>query len=191
MKTTRLLLLNVFIFILFLSVAQTPDSFEHAMWQWVEGSEISDKRLNEVAPHFPRPEAVDYDMGLYDLEIIRWQKLFCFEYEAIVNAPELVALNPYYDGYEDIIQVPYFIRPLSSFDKPVKKDTGNPFEDQLAYELDMQAWYYVFEPDQFRHIYQMDLDFSEDFDGEAYRAEIIKKIEETEKQKQLNNSENN
>ena len=191
MRITRPLLINIFMFILFLSYAQEQNSFEHAIWQWVEGSQISDKQLNQVAPHFPHPQKVGYDKEAYDLEILRWQKLFCFEYEALINAPELVALNPYYTEYQDIIQVPYFIRPLSSFDKPVKKDTGNSFDDQLAYELDLQAWYFVFEPDQFKHIYKIDENFSEHFDADAYRAQIIKKIEETEKQKKLNNKEIN
>lgn len=191
MHLPRLFLTHLLLFILLMGYSQEQESFEHSMWQWVEGSKISDKRLNEVAPHFPHPSSVDFNKEAYDLELLRWQKLYCFEYEAFVNAPELVALNPYYTEYQDIIQVPFFIRPLSSFDKPVKKDTGNPFEDQLAYELDLQAWYFVFEPDQFRHIYKIDENFSKDFDADLYRAQVIKKIEETEKQKQLNNTETN
>lgn len=191
MQTYRLSILTFFMFVLFMANAQSDGNFEHAMWQWVEGSNISDKRMNEVAPHFPHPKDYAYDMESYDFAILRWQKLYCFEYEALVNAPELTALNPYYTEYQDIIKVPYFIRPLSSFDKPVKKDTGNAFEDELNYELDLQAWYFVFEPDKFQHIYKIDPDFSENFDSEAYRNQIIKKIEETEKQKSLNQVENN
>ena len=191
MHYPRLLTLTCFVFVLFTINAQNNQQFEHAMWQWVEGSNISDKRMNEVAPHFPHPSDSDYNMESYDLAIYRWQKLYCFEYEALINAPELTALNPYYTEYQDIIKVPYFIRPLSSFDKPVRKDTGNPFEDDLNYELDIQAWYFVFEPDEFQHRYKIDPDFSVDFDAEAYRFQVIKKIEETEKQKSLNNVETN
>lgn len=191
MQYLRLITLTCFVFVLFISKAQNNEVFEHAMWQWVEGSKISDKRMNEVAPHFPNPSDHGYNLESYDQAIFKWQKLFCFEYEALINAPELTALNPYYTEYQDIIQVPYFIRPLTSFDKPVKQNTGNAFEDELNYELDLQAWYFVFEPDQFQHIYKIDPDFSEHFDAEAYRNQIIKKIEETEKQKNLNKFEMN
>lgn len=180
-------LLSIF---LFFSNAQVGD-FEHAMWQWVEGSKISDKRLNEVAPHFPHPSASNYDMKQYDFAVLKWQKLYCFEYEALINAPELTALNPYYEGYVNIIQMPYFIRPLSSFDKPVYKDTGNTFDDQLDYELNLQAWYFVFHPDQFYKIYKIKAAFPEWFDADAYRAQVIKKIEETQKQIAHKNVEQN
>ena len=186
----KFLLTTFFAVFLFLSNAQTQ-AFEHALWQWVEGSNISDKRLNEVAPHFPRPDEVDYSLERYDLLIQKWQKLYCFEYEALMNAPELTALNPYYDGYVDLIQMPYFIRPLSSFDKPELKNTGDAFADELEYELNVQAWYFVFYPEQFYKIYKIKPTFPDWFDPTAYRAQIVKKIEETEKQKSQKNSEQN
>lgn len=166
-------------FLLSLSQAQDQSSFRNSFWQWVEGANVSDKRMREIAPHFPHPKDVAYDMEQYNFEIVRWQKIYCFEYEALVNAPELTASNPYYDGYQDIIQLPYFIRPLSSFDKPTKKNTGNEFEDQLEYELDMQAWYFVFEPAEFYKIYKIKPTFPSWFDADAYKTQVIKKIEET------------
>lgn len=175
----KYVLATVFIIFATLVTAQDNSTFEHSFWQWVNGSEISDKRMNELAPHFPLPKDVAYDVEQYDYQIVRWQKLFCFEYEALINAPELTALNPYYDGYQDIIQLPYFIRPLSSFEKPEKQDTGNEFDDQLAYELDLQAWYFVFEPSDFYQIYKIKPTFPSWFDAEAYKADIIKKIEDT------------
>jgi hypothetical protein len=184
------LLTVVFSFSLILVIAQEL-VFEHAMWQWVSASKISDKRLNTVAPHFPKPASVNFKMEPYDQEIQKWQKLFCFEYEALINAPELTALNPYYTSYEDIIQMPYFIRPLSSYEKPQPKNTGNSFEDDLDHELDIQAWYFVFHPDQFYQIYKIKPTFPEWFDLDAYRIQIIKKIDETEKQIALKNTEKN
>lgn len=179
-------------FTVFLWAAQAQSEvFEHAMWQWVNGSNISDKRLNEVAPHFPNPATVQYNMEQYDFAIQKWQKLYCFEYEALVNAPELTALNPYYEGYIDIMEMPYFIRPLASYDKPVLKNTGNKFDDELNYELDVQAWYFVFHPDQFYQIYKIKPSFPKWFDVAAYRSQIVKKIEETKKQLALENKEQN
>lgn len=169
----------LFIFLFTFSNAQDQTRVENSFWQWVNGSDISDKRLNELAPHFPQPKDVAYDTEQYNNEIVRWQKIYCFEYEALINAPELTASNPYYDGYQDVIQLPYFIRPLSSFDKPTKKNTGKEFEDQLEYELDLQAWYFVFEPAEFYKIYKIRPTFPSWFDAEAYKAQVIKKIEDT------------
>ena len=175
---------------LLLSKAQN-EVFEHSLWQWVQGSNISDKRLKTVAPHFPHPQDVNYNMEQYDFAIQKWQKLYCFEYESFVNAPELTALNPYYTGYIDIMEMPYFIRPLSSYDKPLRKNTSDSFEDELGYELDLQAWYFVFQPEQFYRIYKIKPSFPEWFDVDAYRAQIVKKIEETKKQIALKNTEKN
>ena len=175
-------LLFSFITLFFSAQAQQAGSFEHSWWQWVEGSKISDKRLNEIAPHFPKPEAYNFSHENYDLAIAKWQRLYCFEYEALINAPELVALNPYYTGYQDIVQMPYFIRPLSSYEKPTKKDTGNSFEDELEHELDIQAWYFVFHPDEFYQMYGVRPELPAWFDIDDYRAQIIKKIEESKKQ---------
>ncbi len=174
----KYLLTTFLIALVTLTFAQEETTFEHAFWQWVDGADISDKRLNEVAPHFPIPANHDFDMEKYDVEVQRWQKLYCFEYEALINAPELTALNPYYDGYQDIIKLPYFIRPLSSFDKPVQKANSN-WEEQLEFELDLQAWYFVFAPDEFYKIYKIKPTFPSWFDAQAFKADIIKKIEDT------------
>jgi hypothetical protein len=186
----KFILTILFSIFLLVSKAQN-EGFEHSMWQWVQGSKISDKRLNTVAPHFPNPKEVNYNMEQYDFAIQRWQKLYCFEYEAFVNAPELTALNPYYTGYVDIMEIPYFIRPLSSYEKPQLKNTGNKFEDELNFELDMQAWYFVFHPDQFYQIYKIKPIFPEWFDVGAYKTQIVKKIEETKKQTALKKTEQN
>ncbi|MCB0509205.1 MAG: hypothetical protein H6579_05295 [Chitinophagales bacterium] len=172
--------------VLCLGTSYSQEKIEHSYWEWVVGSEISDKRLNEIAPHFPRGDDSQYNSSNYDQAILRWQKLYCFEYEALINAPELTRLNPYYTGYENIVEIPYFIRPLSSYDKPIKKETGNDFEDELDYELDLQAWYFVFAPEEFYHIYRIKPTFPEWFDVQAYKDQIVKKIEETKKQEAAN-----
>lgn len=175
------LLSFLLIFLLNVAHSQEPTQLEHSMWEWVVGSEISDKRLNELAPHFPKGTDFGSDAKSYDLAILKWQKLYCFEYENLINAPELTKLNPYYDGYQDIIQMPYFILPLSSYDKPLPPEGNVDFETMLDYELTLQAWYFVFHPDQFYQIYKIKADFPDWFNPDVYRAQIINKIEESKK----------
>jgi hypothetical protein len=172
-----------FCLILLLNVAHSQENtvLEHSLWEWVVGSEISDKRLNEVAPHFPKGTDFGKDASAYDLAIRKWQKLYCFEYENLINAPELTKLNPYYDGYQDIIQMPYFILPLSSYDKPNAPAASADFETLLDYELKLQAWYFVFQPDDFYHIYRIKPEFPAWFDPNVYRTQIVNKIEESKK----------
>jgi hypothetical protein len=174
---TKFILFVCFFFLSNAIQAQNAPVFEHSMWQWYTAANVSEKRMNEIAPHFPKAPDFSYNMEVYDFEIEKWKRLYCFEYEAFINAPEFTKLNPYYTGYIDIVQMPYFIRPLSSSDKPTMKKTGNEKEDKLNYELDLQAWYFVFQPTLFYKIYEIKPQFPAWFDEETYRANIIKKIE--------------
>lgn len=169
-------------FLSFLILNAQELKFENGMWEWVVGSKITDKRLNEIAPHFPKPEQYNFDKKLYEDAIYYWQHMYCFEYENFVNAPELTALNPYYTGYVDIVQLPYFLGPLENYDKPLKEN----FEDNLSYEFALQNWYFVFHPTDFHRLYKMKIDWPEWFSADEYRAKIIKKIEDNK-----NTSNNN
>lgn len=171
-----------FFFTLFISIttfsqAQNDVQFEHSYWQWFVGADVSQERLNEFAPHFPHPKDYNFNIDDYNHAILRWQKVFCFEYEAFVNAPELSALNPYYNGYEDIIQLPFFLGSLVSTDKPKKLN----FEDELNYELAVQNWYFVFKPNEFNKIYGQLPELPFWFNADTYRKEIITKIEASNK----------
>lgn len=140
---------------------------ENSWIEWVSASKISDRRLNEVAPHFP----INYNVSKedYNEKIIWWKTIYSHEYESLINSPELSALNPYYKGYVDLIHVPYFIGPLKSLEKPVKVNTGNVFNDKLNYELALMNWYFIFEPSQFKEKFGFSPVFSEGFNAEAYR----------------------
>jgi hypothetical protein len=175
---TSLLTLFLLGFSINFSIAQQINKFEHSFWEWVQGSKISENKLDEIAPHFPIPSNYEYNVIRYDQAIQKWQKLYCFEYEKLINTPELVKLNPYYDGYIDIIQMPYFILPLESSIKPVKPSSFQNFEEELHYELQLQAWYFVFAPNDFYRIYKIKPEFPSWFDPETYRKNIIKKIED-------------
>ena len=157
---------------------QETTVFEHSWWQWVEGADVSDKRMNELAPHFPTPEASNFDLELYDQAFYRWQKLYSHEYEALLNSEELIALNPYYTEYLDVIQLPYYIKPLESYDKPKRPEGDLNYQEEVDYELSLQAWYFVFKPAEFYKIYKIKPEFPEWFDADDYRAKIIKKIED-------------
>ncbi|MCB0539084.1 MAG: hypothetical protein KDE33_16340 [Bacteroidetes bacterium] len=172
-------LLFLCLFILISGKSQDNVKFENSYWEWVEGSGITDKRLDEVAPHFPKPKDYNFDLKKYEEAIFKWQKLYCFEYEAFVNAPELTKLNPYYKGYQNIIDMPYFIMPLESYEKPLKPEKFSNFEDELDFELKLQAWYFVFSPEEFNHIYRIKPEFPSWFNAEVYRKAIVDKIEAT------------
>lgn len=175
-KATQLFLC---LLIIISAKSQENVKFENSYWEWVSASGITDKRLDEIAPHFPRPKESNYDLNKYDESLLKWQKIYCFEYEALINAPELTKLNPYYKGYQNIIEIPYFILPLESTDKPVKPQKFANFEDELDYELKLQAWYFVFHPEEFYHIYKIKPQFPSWFDPSTYRKSIIDKIEAT------------
>jgi hypothetical protein len=184
----KILLLTSFFLLNEILVAQVPvspisnsEKFESGWWEWIEGSKISEQRLNEIAPHFPKPQSVNFSKELYDKEIYKWQTLYSFEYQDLINAPELTALNPYYQGYEQVIEMPYFIRPVISYQRPLRLNYGNLFEDEINYELDLQAWYFVFQPQKFKEKYTAKYSLPEWFSEENYRKQIIDKIENTKK----------
>lgn len=176
---TKTTITALFVFVILFATSQESVKFENTYWEWVTASNITDKRLDEVAPHFPKPKDYNYNIKKYEEAIFKWQKIYCFEYEAFVNAPELTKLNPYYKEYQDIIQMPYFILPLESYEKPTKPSSFNNVEEELDYELKLQAWYFVFQPEQFYHIYKIKPQFPEWFNAETYRKAITDKIEAT------------
>ncbi len=187
MKNFYCLIILLFFQISLTNAQKLPD-FENGWWEWVKGSEISEEKLHKVAPHFPHPKDSNFNAKKYDEAIYVWQKLYCFEYERLINTSELAALNPYYNGYIKIIEMPYFIRPLTSYEKPKKQNTGNSVEDELNYQLDIQAWYFVFHPEEFKKIYGADFRLPKWFNEASYRQQIIKKIEESKNTNSLKSS---
>ena len=169
---------TIFIFVCTLLNAQNSNEFEHSMWEWFSAANVSEARLKEFAPNFPHPKDVNYNLELYNQEIFKWQKVYCFEYEAFINAPELTALNPYYKEYEDIIQLPYFLGPLENNLKPNRANFNPDFEGEVDYALTLQNWYFVFKPNEFKKLYGEMKDLPFWFDEEVYRQSIIKKIED-------------
>jgi len=173
---------HLLILVFICAYSQDNQRFKHSYWEWFSASEMTDARLDEVAPHFPLPKDYDYNIDKYDQAIFRWQKIFCFEYERFINAPELTALNPYYEGYIDAIQLPYFLGPLESDKKPDSQNFSDDFEGKVDYELALQNWYFVFHPDEYAEKYE---DIEDElpfwFDTNTYRQAILKKIEDNKK----------
>lgn len=160
----------------------SSDNFENGWWEWISGSEISDDKLNKIAPNLPHPKQAGFSSETYDKLIYKWQTLYPFEYQDLINTPELTALNPYYDGYQKIIEMPYFIRPLTSYERPLRKNYGQSTEDEISFELDTQAWYFVFHPSKFKEKFYSNYTFPEWFDEDAFRNQIINKIENSKKE---------
>lgn len=161
--------------------------YDNSFIQWIKESKISDRRMMELAPHFPN---LDFDVENLDFELSRWKDLYGHEYENVINAKELIALNPFYTEYIDVSQLPHFLGGLESKEKPVFKENLSK-EEQLFFELKLMNWYFVFEPENFRKEYGFFPEFPDFFNENKYRSSIIWKIEETERQKKLGNFESN
>lgn len=151
--------------------------------EWIEASNITDRRLHEVAPNFPI-EFKDVDKSAFEQKITWWKTIYSHEYEALINAPELTSLNPYYKEYVDVVQIPYFIGPIISYEKPLLEDTGDKFNDDLNFQLKLMNWYYLFELDQFKNEFGFFPEFDEHFDEEKYKYNIVTNIEFINKEKQ-------
>ena len=170
-------------FYLGLSDGEVEDQFDNSMWQWVEGSGITDTRLMEIAPHFPKPEITgnfDADELAYNAELEIWSYLYPLEYEALINCDELTALNPYYEGYVVLSVLPKFIGAKIDSERPQFIDTGNAYVDRLSFELKMQNWLFVYHPEKFQKRYGYEPRFPETFDAEDYREEVKDRIENPE-----------
>jgi len=170
-----------------LPLNENENQYDNSFIQWLKESKISDRRIMELAPHFPDMN-IEKEQFLFQFE--RWKSLYGHEYENIINSKELVALNPYYKEYIDVSQIPHFIGPLESKDKPMKLDSFKQ-EELLTYELKLMNWYFVFEQENFKKIYGFSPEFPACFDVENYKLALITKIEETEKQRKLGNFETN
>lgn len=158
--------------------------FENGWWEWVKGSNISDARLKEVAAHFPKPQLSGdklKDQAAYDQQIERWRTLYCHEYEALINAQELTKLNPDYKEYLDVIKVPYYVKGLQTADMPRMQSTGDTFRDELNYQLDLQAWYFLFQPESFEKIFGFPILIDPSFDVPKFRAKVKERLDRQRK----------
>lgn len=161
-----------------LAPAEPGPRFEHAMWQWVEASGISQARMADIAPHFPRPEgssALEGDLERYDNALQRWTYLYPHEYEALVNAPELTALNPYASGPVKVYRRPRFMEVSVTDVKPALPGEGAPFEERLYAELQLMKWVFLFHPETFQKIYGFAPPMPEGFDVAAWRARQVER----------------
>jgi hypothetical protein len=162
-----------------LSDGSVPRKFENSIWQWVEGSKISEARLNTIAPHFPKPQITgnfEADEKNYSDRLDYWMALYPLEYENFLNAPELVALNPYYREHIKPVVMPRFVSFPVSESKPVRDKYSNTIKGELAFELSLRTWYFVFEPDNFEKLYGKDFSFPNWFSPENFREQIKQKI---------------
>lgn len=161
------------------------NQYENSFVQWVTESKISDRRLMDVAPNFPD---ILLDNESFNFEFTRWQQLYNHEYENLINAKELTDLNPYYDGYIDVIKFPNFMGGLESKEKPVLKVNSSKVE-KLAFELNLMNWVFVFDSENFKKEYGFYPEFPKDFNVARYRSAIIEKIDESKRQIELGNLE--
>jgi len=165
-----------------LSDGSKPKVFESSIWEWVTNSKITDARLNEVAAHFPKPKLTGNeaeDSKLYESELDFWMKLYPLEYEKLFNAPELIALNPYYTGYYKPVLIPAFISAPLHETKPFREAYSQSIKGELSYQLSLRAWYFVFEPETFNRLYGNQYSFPEWFNAEKFRNDVKLKFEQT------------
>ncbi|MFN8322819.1 MAG: hypothetical protein U0T74_09195 [Chitinophagales bacterium] len=156
--------------------------FGNSIWEWVQSSKISETRLNSLAAHFPKPKLTgnaEADEKKYNDELEFWINLYPLEYEHLFNASELTALNPYYSGYYKPVQVPSFISAPLKESKPQRESYSKSIRGEMAYQLSLRAWYFVFEPDAFTKNYGADYQFPQWFNKEKFRKDVIKKFEDT------------
>lgn len=161
---------------------ETKVEFTHSMYLWYAKSGISEEKKNKIFPHFPLPNLrndLTKEYELYDQKIASWQRLYPEEYERFLNAPELTALNPYYNGYFKLPYIPKFIGQEIADTKPIKKKTGNDEMDEYTYQMKLRNWYFVFKPQEFERLYGKDYKFPADFDQKAYRDQVTKLVNDT------------
>lgn len=139
---------------------------KHPWLEWVISSGLNPDNINQIAPHAPFFEEKDYDA--MEFAIRRWQVLFGHEYEALINHEAMIAINPNYSEYLDVHQVPAFLQALPNSTKPsIQQPATN--ESELAEEIALQSWYFIFEPQTFQSIYGFYPEFPKDFDEEVFR----------------------
>ena len=168
-----------------LPLKDAQHKYQNSFIQWVKESKISDRRMIEVAPSFPDMELTKES---FDFEFQRWQQLYSHEYESLINAKELTALNPNYKGFIEVVQFPNFMGGIESKEKPVLEDNSNN-EGKLAFELKLMNWVFVFDADNFKKTYGFNPLFPKTFNVERYRTGIVEKINETKRQRDLGNLE--
>lgn len=158
--------------------------FTHSFYLWYAKSGISEDKKNKLFPHFPLPNLkndFNKEYDIYDQKVASWQRMYPEEYERFLNTPELTALNPYYNGYFKLPYIPKFIGQDITDTKPVKQKTGNDEMDEYTYQMKLRNWYFVFKPQEFERMFGKDYKFPAEFDQKAYRARVIKLIEDTKK----------
>ncbi|HCE85395.1 MAG TPA: hypothetical protein DEO99_04515 [Bacteroidetes bacterium] len=139
---------------------------KHPWLEWVLSSGLNQDDINQIAPHAPFFEEKEYNA--MEFAILRWQVLYGHEYEALINHEAMIAINPNYSEYLNVHQVPAFLQALPNSTKPsIQQPATN--ETELAEEIALQSWYFIFEPQTFQSIYGFYPEFPKNFDEEVFR----------------------
>ncbi|MBB00365.1 MAG: hypothetical protein CMN34_05490 [Saprospirales bacterium] len=139
---------------------------QHPWLEWVLSSGLTQDNIYQIAPNAPFFEEKDYDA--MEFAIRRWQVLFGHEHEALINHEAMIVINPYYSEYLDVHQIPAFLQALPNSTKPsIHQPATN--ETELAEEVALQSWYFIFEPQTFQTIYGFYPELPKDFDEEVFR----------------------
>ena len=162
------------------AVGDTPH-FEHSFWQWVEAAHLSPGRMKTLCPHLPSPSHtgdVPADIRQFDQALTRWTILYQVEYEALVNAPEMTRLNPYYTGFVQVYTYAAFTTaPITSVGAVVSS-SGDVNRDQLTTELSAQHWFFVFQPAEYQRRYGPPPRLPEGQSPESYRTRTLTRLAE-------------
>lgn len=162
----------------------------NSYWRWYKAANVSEATRQSLFPHFPlvneRNNNVEAEETLFGERFVSWQRLYPEEFERFLNAPELVALNPYYNGYYKLPYLPRFIGAEITYDKPKKVSSGNAPLDEYTYQLQLRNWYFVLQPAEFEKLYGKDYKFPETFDAQKYREEVQTRLQQMKEGKYPN-----
>ena len=139
---------------------------KHPWLEWVISSGLNQNDIQNIAPHAPFFEKKEYEA--MEFAIRRWQVLYGYEYESLINHEAMIAVNPFYAEYLDVNQVPAFLQALPSETKPIAIVPSTD-EQSLREEVALQSWYFIYEPQHFESIYGFYPEFPNDFDEKAFR----------------------
>ena len=138
---------------------------------------LSAKRLKEIAPNLPIEKHTGnrpVDVKNYEDALNYWQTNYPHEYEAWLNAPEIMALKPEDSrqavslGYQDAL--PDFMAYADiEAAYPKKYDTDCEEFDQLNHAKRVQHWFFVYQANEYEKNYGEFPQLPEDFDLKRYR----------------------
>lgn len=108
---------------------------------WVK-YEVEKSSYDAVAPNFPKPESLVGKSAAnheYVEAFDRWTLLYSHEYVAFFNQMEKSNVPVYYA----------FVHANIGENEPVMENTGDAYSDEINYQLRLQKWTYLNQPEQF------------------------------------------